>query len=362
MNAQDVERILAGYKSVTVAVIGDFCLDRYFEIDPGIQDYSAETGLPIHQVVAVRSSPGGGGNVLANVAALGVRRVLPVGFVGTDGEGYELLATLEALGVDTRYIEKKRQRPTPAYVKPRLFEAGKWRETNRYDIWPRKPLPAEDERALLARLEEAAAAANALIVSDYWETGKEGVVTPRVRLAIMALAGKRPELPVVVDSRKHMFAFRDVYLKPNEHELQSLFGPAAAPPRDERPSQRALDTASQGLAEAGRTLAARIGRAVFMTLGERGMLVCRAERGLHIPAYPLEGAVDPVGAGDTVIAALASTLATGASAEAAGALGVIAASITVEQVGTTGVARPAQIAERFQRYIQRFPEAAEWRV
>src|SRR5512135_192243 len=78
MNAPELERILAGLPGLAVAVLGDFGLDRYLAIDPDIQDLSAETGLPIHQVVAVRNSPGGGGVVLANLAALGVGKVLPV--------------------------------------------------------------------------------------------------------------------------------------------------------------------------------------------------------------------------------------------------------------------------------------------
>ena len=85
MTRQELERLLDGLKSRTIAVLGDFCLDRYLYVDPGISDSSVESGLPINQVIETSASPGGGGSVLMNVAALGVGSVLPVGLVGDDG-------------------------------------------------------------------------------------------------------------------------------------------------------------------------------------------------------------------------------------------------------------------------------------
>ena len=51
-----------------IAVVGDFCLDRYLEIDPARQEISIETNLPVHNVVNVRSQPGGAGTILNNLA------------------------------------------------------------------------------------------------------------------------------------------------------------------------------------------------------------------------------------------------------------------------------------------------------
>lgn len=50
--------ITSRYASLRLAVVGDFCLDRYLEIDPAMQETSIETGLPVHNVVNVRSQPG----------------------------------------------------------------------------------------------------------------------------------------------------------------------------------------------------------------------------------------------------------------------------------------------------------------
>ena len=78
-----------------MAVVGDFCLDRYLEIDPEKQEISIETGLAVHNVVNVRNQPGGAGTILNNLVALGVGEIYPVGFSGEDGEGYELRRALQ---------------------------------------------------------------------------------------------------------------------------------------------------------------------------------------------------------------------------------------------------------------------------
>src|SRR6059036_4050502 len=96
MNAERFEAITARYSRLRIAVVGDFCLDRYLEIDPAKQETSIETGLPVHNVVNVRSQPGAAGTILNNLVALGIGEIFPVGFCGEDGEGFELMRALEA--------------------------------------------------------------------------------------------------------------------------------------------------------------------------------------------------------------------------------------------------------------------------
>src|SRR5882672_8898927 len=96
----DLERfrvIAAKYPQLRIAVAGDFCLDRYLEIDPAKQEISIETGLRVHNVVNVRAQPGAAGTILNNLVSLGVGEIFPVGFCGDDGEGYELQRSLRAM-------------------------------------------------------------------------------------------------------------------------------------------------------------------------------------------------------------------------------------------------------------------------
>lgn len=102
MTAERWQEIAARYAQLRIAVVGDFCLDRYLEIDPARAETSIETGLPVYNVVNVRAQPGAAGTILNNLVALGIGTIFPIGFCGEDGEGYELLRALRALhGVDT---------------------------------------------------------------------------------------------------------------------------------------------------------------------------------------------------------------------------------------------------------------------
>ena len=65
-------------------------------------------------------------------------------------------------------------------------------------------------------------------------------------------------------------------------------------------------------------------------------------------AYPVSGPIDPVGAGDSTSAGIACAAAAGLDAAAAAAFGCLVASITVQQLGTTGTASPGQVRERWR--------------
>jgi sugar/nucleoside kinase (ribokinase family) len=70
---------------------------------------------------------------------------------------------------------------------------------------------------------------------------------------------------------------------------------------------------------------------------------------VQVPCYPVHGPIDVVGAGDSTSAALACALAAGATLTEATALGNLVASITIQQLGTTGTASPEQVLQRWQQ-------------
>ena len=67
-----------------------------------------------------------------------------------------------------------------------------------------------------------------------------------------------------------------------------------------------------------------------------------------IPAYPVEGPIDPVGAGDATSAGIACAFAASVTLPEAVAFGALVGSIVVQQLGTTGTATPAQVRERWK--------------
>jgi rfaE bifunctional protein kinase chain/domain len=329
------ERVLNGIPSLTVGVLGDLFLDRYLDIDAALTEPSIETGLDAYQVVRVRSSPGAAGTVINNLAALGVKRIVPVSVIGDDGEGYELRQALNVLRVVTPdHLFSRGDRRTPTYTKPMLAEAGRPpRELNRLDIKNRSPLPTAAEERVLGALGEVWPLVDALLVLDQVSEPDCGVVTGRVRQRLAELGDDNPDKLILADSRERIDLFRNVCVKPNHGECLRAVG------------------GGEDVAAATQTLARLINQLVFCTQGERGIWVAYPEAGRLpelVPAYPVAGPIDVVGAGDSTSAGIACAIAAGASPEEAAAFGNLVASITVRQIGTTGTATPEQVRRRWR--------------
>jgi len=195
---------------------------------------------------------------------------------------------------------------------------------------------------------------DAVIVADQVQERNCGVITDQVREEIGQLALHYPDKVFAADSRQRIGLFRHVIIKPNRRE-------AILAVRTDWEGEFTLEVAR----ECGAELFRRNQKPVFLTAGpqgiflftEGGCLPPQSWGGLrggcrHIPAVPVEGGIDPVGAGDSVMAGLVSALGSGAEPEEAALLGNVVASITIQQIGTTGTASPAQVRERFG-YLRR---------
>ncbi len=321
------------YRQLRIAVAGDFCLDRYLEIDPARKEFSLETGLPVHNVVRIRSQPGGAGTIVNNLAALGLAEIFPVGFAGDDGDGFDLRRALTSLpGVRAQAFFLTPQRRTFTYTKPLLVCPHRSpRELNRLDTKNWSPTPASLQRRLSSALRRLAPRVDALIVLDQVAVPETGVITRRVLQAIRAIKKQRPGLLVMADSRRSLQGYPSVCLKMNRAELSRLADkPRLVPLRDVGPSASALARAA--------------GNCCFVTLAENGMVGAGPDGALErLAALPLRGKIDIVGAGDCVTANLTAALAAGASLREALHLANAAASVVVHKLGTTGTASVAEI-------------------
>lgn len=338
-----VQHVLRALPRMRIALVGDLFLDRYLEIDPEIRELSVETGLEAFQVTHVRNCPGALGTVMNNLASLGAGALLPVTVVGDDGQAHDLLQALRALPAEVDYVLREAGRMTPTYTKPlKRDESGLWRELNRLDLRNRAPLAADAESRLLQALDAAWAQADGLIVLDQVNEEGWGVVTPRVRERLRELAQSHPDKLMFVDSRRHIGRFEAGILKPNLAECLAALG---EPPTSE------VAGPTPGL-RAAEALARRTGRTVFCTLGSEGVAVAEHQeqsdvRVAHAAAYPAPGPIDPVGAGDSATAGIVASLLAGARAAEAAEFGNLVASITIQQIGTTGVATPDQVTARW---------------
>lgn len=346
-----LEQILNRLPGLSLAVLGDLFLDRYLDIDAALTEPSLETGLEAYQVVGVRPGPGAAGTVINNLVALGVGQVLALAVIGDDGEGYELRQALARQNVNAQGVVAAPGRRTPTYTKPMLHQAGQpARELNRLDIKNRLPLPASAEEAVLQALAETWPRVAALLVLDQVSEAECGVITTRVRQRLHELGEADPDKVILADSRERIGLFRSVWLKPNQRECARAASDSAA--------------CHESIDDCVRTLARRAGRPVFCTQGDQGILLFDprkvGEEALQVPAYPVTGPIDSVGAGDSTSAAIACALAAGANMAEAAAFGNLIASITIQQLGTTGTAAPEQVRRRW-REVSVLPETSRKR-
>jgi rfaE bifunctional protein kinase chain/domain len=336
MNAQRLTMLTQAFKSVRIAVCGDFFLDRYLWIDPTRAELSVETGLVAHQVTHQTSAPGAAGTVAANLAALGAH-VVCLGVVGDDGDGYTLRQGLQALGVDENLMILTPDRPTATYTKPVIRQPGNTVvERERLDIRSRVPLPTTYTTQLVDHLETLAHHIDAIAFADQMPEVGAGVINDSMHVAIRRIAADHPRIPMFADSRRRISAFRDVVIKPNLGEAQAAVDLGAL-------------VASNQIAVAA-ALAEHTNKPVVVTLGADGVLVYEKGVATHISGVPVDCPIDVVGAGDSVMAALAVSTAAGATLAEAAEIAMLVAAVTIRKLGTTGTATPAEILDIAHRY------------
>ena len=333
MTLTELQNILAQFKNLNILVIGDFFLDRYLMLDPNLVETSIETGLDAHQVVAIRNQPGAAGTVTSNLNALGVGNIFALGIMGDDGQGYDLKKGLHATHVNTDHLIVSPDRSTPTYTKPINHKTNQ--EHERQDIKNRTPISTDLEDQLIHALDQLVPKMHGIIALDQVQEHNCGVLTERVTTHLSHLAKHHTHKIFFADSRTRIGDFKHVILKPNRTEAIHAIAP-----------HHTGQTDPNFLEQCALTFSQKTGKPAFVTLDADGILATNGETITHIPGIKVPPPIDIVGAGDS--ASVVSALCAGASLAQAAQLGVIASSITIQQIGTTGTASPDQIIARFQ--------------
>ena len=334
-NRSRLKALLRSFKSLHVGVVGDFALDGYWYADMTRAQLSREAPLFVRPVVRESYSLGGASNVAWNLAALGVGEVWTFMVLGHDWRGQLIRQLMAGLGVHQEVVSGNVGWKTPFFGKVVLGALGNQQEDARLDIINLEPINNIVEEALITDIRSHLVHLDALIIADYLEGG---VITPGLIQALNDMAREHPEIVFLCDSRQRVGQFEAMVIKPNEVEAAGLFFP------DQEPDQVGLEEYSQ----AGMGLNARIGKPVYITLGEQGCLLCTPPEAQKIPAVPVPAPLDTVGAGDTFLASLAAGLAGRASPLESGSLASLAASIVCRKLGVTGTASPEEILSLFE--------------
>ncbi len=336
MTPERFDAIASRYPGLRMAVIGDFCLDRYFDIDPALREVSIETGLPVHNVTRVRCQPGAAGTILNNLVALGVGTLFPVGFCGDDGEGWSLRNSLSRLpGVRLDAFVTAPDRNTFTYSKPLVHHVNRPpEELSRLDQKNWTPTPRSLGDQLADSVLRLTGEVDGSIVMDQVDLEGTGTVTREVVGALAERSRSNPDALILADSRRGLSGWPSLLFKMNAAELAVLTGQSVDSLEDIR--------------NACITLARSSGRPAFITLSERGILgATAAGESAHVPNHPLRGPIDIVGAGDAVSANLTAALAAGASIVEAMEIAMAAAHLVIHQLGTTGTASVPEIRRLF---------------
>lgn len=290
-----------------VLVVGDVMLDRYWFGE--VERISPEAPVPVARIVRTEERLGGAANVARNIAALGAQARL-LGAVGDDEPGRCLSELLHAGRVDAHL---QRDPTLETIVKLRVL--SRQQQLIRVDF---ERAPSRDVlQACLAQYASLLADTDVVLLSDY----AKGALTHVTELIAQARAQARP---VMVDPKGSDWSrYRGAtLLTPNRAELQQVVG----------------RWQSEGeLRERVEALRGSLSLdALLLTRSEEGMTLFDAEGCVSAPTQARE-VFDVSGAGDTVIATLATLFGAGLPLREAMIEANRAAGIVVGKLGTATV-------------------------
>jgi len=302
-----------------VLLIGDIMLDCY--VDGVVSRISPEAPVPILNHSVSNHVAGGAANVAHNLANLGMSVSL-IGLIGADQAGKQLADELNTIPQLTSHCLTLDDRPTTR--KTRFRAQGQ--QILRLDEETTSPLLPGQEQALLDIIEkQIATKPDIIILSDY----AKGCLSHRIVASVTDMAAKA-SIAVITDPKSADFTkyTGSRLLTPNLKELCAATGTR-------------LESLDEIVMAANSQIAAAQLDAMLVTLGSQGMLFVSKNSTIHLPASAID-VFDVSGAGDTVVALIASSQAGAATWETSIQLANLAAGIVVGKSGTATVS-PGEI-------------------
>ncbi|MEJ0063656.1 MAG: D-glycero-beta-D-manno-heptose-7-phosphate kinase [Alphaproteobacteria bacterium] len=313
--SQNLPPILEKFSGQRVLVLGDLMLDRF--VYGRVERISPEAPIPVLRIDRELMMPGGAGNVVRNLAALGAQ-VDVIGIAGKDQASYDLAEQFATLHGVTPTILTDPSRPTT--LKIRCIAGSQ--QLLRADREDGKSVSPELEEQIMLHVTAALPGASIVILSDY----AKGVLTETMVPRVIELAQKQGKRVVIDPKGRDFSRYRGAFMiTPNRKELTEATGVSA------------IKTVAQAEQAARVLITAYNIECVLAKLGGDGVcLVTKDQPAVHIHGTARE-VFDVSGAGDTVVAAMAMAMAAGAPLPDAAYLANLAGSIVVGKVGTATV-------------------------
>ena len=301
--------------TVKILVAGDVMLDRY--LIGAVKKISPEAPVPILECIKSIEMPGGAGNVAMNVNGMNCTSTL-IGLRGDDEQGKKLEKLLDHNSINHKLIIDSARK---TITKMRVIAQGQ--QLMRIDEELLIPLSEEAENEILHIFKKEALGQGAVILSDY----AKGLFLKRKIVQAFISFCNNQDIPVLVDPKgKDWSCYEGAFcITPNAIELELVAG------KNIGDEQERLITEAQKIREKYNI------NWILVTRGSKGMcLIGSGSNVHHIPSKAKE-VYDVSGAGDTVIAVLATTVAMGIRLIDAVSIANIAAGIVVGKLGTSPI-------------------------
>ncbi len=330
-----LQALVRSFSDVSVLALADFVADEF--VYGEISRVSREAPVLILKHREQKVVPGGGANAVMNLATLGVN-VMPVGVVGDDEQGRQLIQAFKSKKIVTGGVFRVKGRMTTTKTRILAYMPHSARQqVVRVDREPQEL--GEHDSALLDMINiarEFAPASDAVLVSDYGY----GAATPRL-LTFIKSNGCLKDKPITLDSRYRMLEFEGVTTAtPNESEVEAALGVKIGNDRKK-------------LVESGRKLMKQMRLdSLVITRGSDGMVAFEGkEDPVEIPIHGSDEVTDVTGAGDTVIATYTAAIAAGADTVTAAVIANIAGGIVVMKRGTATVSQQ-ELLQALESYTE----------
>jgi rfaE bifunctional protein kinase chain/domain len=325
-----VQEILKKINTVNIAVYGDFCIDAYWVMDPRESEISVETGLKGEAVGRHYYTLGGASNIVANIAALQPADIQVLGVIGDDIYGHELIRQLTLLNVNTNaLVVQKENFDTYTFAKRYINE----QEQPRIDFgFYNKRFQATDEK-LLKSLKRVIQQCDVVIFNQQ----VPGSITNKkfIQEANKLFCQFKDKI-VLLDSRHYGNQFQNVIHKINDLEAAKM---------NTVDVRHEYQIPIEDVEHYAQKVFQKFKMPTIITRGERGMVIIDDDGIKVVPGIRLLKKLDTVGAGDTVISAIALCLGAGIRIHQAAHFANLAAAVTVQKRFQTGTASGDEILE-----------------
>ncbi len=314
----DITSFLLAKKTPSLAIVGDICLDLYYQVSTEGGEVSAETGLQTYSVLSTKSELGGACNVAVNCKTLGAKKVDIYGMVGADGFGSMVLELLHESDIGTRgVLRQKANWATHVYHK--VYEKGS--EHPRFDSGNFNVPSSENIDLLLATLEKNLETYDVVLINEQVPQGLHSKAFQQQFDRL--IKSNQDKVLWFADCRKLNDVYPSTIHKLNDKEGGSLFF--------QHTGKQASDNSALIT-----WLSKHWNKPVVMTLGEDGAVVHDGKTITSLEGIHITGEIDIVGAGDAFLAGLAVASANKATLHEAAYVGNLCAAVALQKLYETG--------------------------